>query len=219
MRIRYDCAVPPIPPGAASVLPTNRASTTLTSLDPANKLSGAGFSWHPVASKASEKTTGQTRRSMKRLFVLALVATLAPVLLAATPPATTAHRYPTVPLHATYTVETNKLGQVVRVRSAQASADTAFNQMTRGNALQAFIRRPNGTAVAGVYQLIYDYSPKTKMVRRNVRLVHAGGVNPNAKGAVTVELENHAQRPQIAHPVQPAPQKSASLPDFDKIVK
>jgi hypothetical protein len=157
---------------------------------------------------------------MRRLFVLALVATLAPSLLAnaipgsAATPASVAHQYPAVPLHAMYTVETNKLGQVVRVRSAQASSDPTFNKITRGNALQAFIRRPNGTAVAGVYQLIYNYSPKTKMVRRDVRLVHAGGVNPNAKGAVTVELEQHAHSKHVI-----APQPEKTLPDFNKIVK
>ena len=84
----------------------------------------------------------------------------------------------------------------MRVGSAQASHDARFNMMTRGNALQAFIRRPNGTAVAGVYKLTYDYSPKTKMVRRDVKLVRAGGVDPNAKGAVTVQLEKAARPPQ-----------------------
>jgi hypothetical protein len=109
-------------------------------------------------------------------------------------------------LHAAYTVETNKLGQVVRIRSSEPSRDANFNELTRANALQAFIRRPNGTAVPGVYKLTYDYSPKTQMVRRDVLLVHRGGVDPNAKGAVTVQMQH--QRP-------PAP---ANLPDFNKIV-
>jgi hypothetical protein len=112
---------------------------------------------------------------------------------------------PSVPLHAVYTVETNKLGQVVRVVSAQATRDEHFNTVTRGNAMQAFIRRPNGTAVAGVYKLTYDYSPSTKDVRRDVQLVHAGGVDPNAKGAVIVELEK--SKPAISH-----------LPDFSHII-
>ena len=109
-------------------------------------------------------------------------------------------------LHAAYTVETNKLGQVVRISTSQPSSDANFNQLTRANALQTFIRRPNGTAVAGVYKLTYDYLPKTQAVRRDVVLVHRGGVDPNAKGAVTVQLEHQ-------HPPTPA-----RLPDFSKIV-
>lgn len=132
---------------------------------------------------------------------------------------------PTVPLHATYTVETNKLGQVVRVVSANASSDARFNTMTRGNALQAFIRRPDGTAVAGVYRLSYDYSPKTKDVRRDVQLVHAGGVDPNAKGFVTVQLSKAkaAHAGATPDPLQEAKRAAAAganshLPDFNKIV-
>ncbi|MGH7716585.1 MAG: hypothetical protein ACREML_11385 [Vulcanimicrobiaceae bacterium] len=132
---------------------------------------------------------------------------------------------PTVPLHAVFTVATNKLGQVVRVVSAQASKDERFNTITRGNAMQAFIRRPDGTAVAGVYKLTYDYSPATKDVRRDVRLVHAGGVDPNAKGAVTAEMERNAK----SHPAStPDPLREAKkattagsnshLPDFSHIV-
>lgn len=131
---------------------------------------------------------------------------------------------PTVALHATYTVETNKLGQVVRVVSANATNDARFNTATRGNALQAFIRRPDGTAVAGVYKLTYDYSPKTKDVRRDVQLVHAGGVDPNAKGYVTVELsKTKAQPGATPDPLQEAKKATTAgsnshLPDFSKIV-
>ena len=121
---------------------------------------------------------------------------------------------PKVPLHAVYTVETNKLGQVVRVVSAQATNDRHFNEATRGNALQAFIRRPDGTAVAGVYKLIYDYTPKNGMLHRDVQLVRAGGVDPNAKGAVTVQLEKNGQ-PSPPPPMHPS---NAHLPDFDQIV-
>jgi len=127
--------------------------------------------------------------------------------------------YPTKPMHAAYTVETNKEGQVVRVRSAETSKDTWFDTMTYGNSLQAFIRHPDGTAVAGVYKLIYDYSPQTKKVTRNVELLQAGGVDPNAKGAVYVELEKdakwHAEQAAKAHP---APTSNAKLPDFSQIV-
>jgi hypothetical protein len=131
---------------------------------------------------------------------------------------------PAVPLHATYTVETNKLGQVVRVVSANATNDARFNTATRGNALQAFVRRPDGTAVAGVYKLTYDYSPKTKDVRRNVQLVRAGGVDPNAKGYVTVELSKVKAEPGATpDPLQEAKKATtaganSNLPDFNKIV-
>jgi len=115
-------------------------------------------------------------------------------------------------LQASYVVETNKLGQVVRIRSSSPSKSGDFNTVTRGNALQAFIRRPNGTAVAGVYRLTYDYSPKTKMVRRDVTLLHAGGVDPNAKGAVTVELDREASAARARA------EAAKNLPDFNKIV-
>ena len=128
---------------------------------------------------------------------------------------------PAAPLHAVYTVDTNKLGQVVRVRSANASGDANFNRITRSNALQTFIRRANGTAVSGVYKLTYDYSPKTKMVHRDVQLVRAGGVDPNAPGAVTVQLrqgqkEDAAQAQQVQRASQDA---AKNMPDFDQIVK
>lgn len=153
------------------------------------------------------------------MLVRAALLAAAFALLGASPPPV-----PTVQLHATYTVETNKLGQVVRVVSANATNDARFNMATRGNALQAFIRRPNGTAVAGVYKLTYDYSPKTKDVRRDVQLVHAGGVDPNAKGYVTVELSKSKAAPAAsADPLQEAKKATTAgsnshLPDFSRIV-
>ena len=164
------------------------------------------------------------RAELNAVPARALVLATALVLFGASP-APTKVPAPSVPLHAVYTVETNKLGQVVRVVSAQASRDEHFNTVTRGNALQAFIRRPDGTAVAGVYKLTYDYSPVTKDVRRNVQLVHPGGVNPNAKGAVTVELERNAKLHPLAtaDPLQEAKRATAAganshLPAFSKIV-
>jgi len=115
-------------------------------------------------------------------------------------------------LHAAYTVETNKLGQVARIRNAEPSKNAEFNAITRGNALQAFIRRPNGTAVAGVYKLTYDYSPAKHEVFRKVALLHAGGVDPNAKGAVTLEMDREASEARMQA------QTARKLPDFNKIV-
>jgi len=93
-------------------------------------------------------------------------------------------RIPSIAQHVDFLVETNAKGQVTRVRSGTESKDAAFNAMVYGNALQTFIRTKDGDAVAGTYKLSYDYSPKTKAVKRSVELVRAGGVDPNARGAV-----------------------------------
>ncbi|HMD01759.1 MAG TPA: hypothetical protein VKG44_02225 [Candidatus Baltobacteraceae bacterium] len=114
--------------------------------------------------------------------------------------------------HVEYTVEANAKGQVVRVTSAKRSQDQPFNAMTYGNALQVFIRKPDGTAVAGVYRLTYDYNPANKMVTRRVSLVRAGGVDANAPGAMTV-IEEHNKRLLQAGAKPPSP-----LPDFSAIV-
>jgi len=156
---------------------------------------------------------------LARAFVFAFT-----IVLLGASPAPSNVAAPSVPLHAVYTVETNKLGQVVRVVSAQATRGERFNTVTRGNAMQAFIRRPNGTAVAGVYKLTYDYSPSTKDVRRDVQLVHAGGVDPNAKGAVIVELEKSKPHPEATpDPLQEAKKATSAganshLPDFSHII-
>ncbi|HTD34070.1 MAG TPA: hypothetical protein VK665_10440, partial [Candidatus Elarobacter sp.] len=92
-------------------------------------------------------------------------------------------------LHVEYTVEVNRLGQVARVRSVKPSHDEGFDTHTYGNALQAFIRTPDGKALAGTYRLSYDYDPKTLRVHRDVALIKAGGVNPNAKGAADSMME------------------------------
>ena len=76
-------------------------------------------------------------------------------------------------LHVEYTVEVNKLGQVARVRTIKPSHDASFDAKTYGNALQAFIRTPDGQVVLGTYRLIYDYDPKSLRVRRDVVLVKA----------------------------------------------
>ncbi len=118
--------------------------------------------------------------------VLALAALLAGAgaTAAGAAPGATVAVIPQRPEHTEFTVETNEKGQVTRVRSGKPSPDPAFNAMTYGNALQAFIRTADGNAVAGVYRLTYDYNPKNKRVRRGVALIHAGGVDPSALGAV-----------------------------------
>lgn len=93
-------------------------------------------------------------------------------------------RTPSGAQHVEFIVETNRKGQIARVRGGKESHDATFNAMTYGNALQAFIRTEDGHAIAGTYRLKYDYSPNTMMVTRTVDLIRAGGVNPDAIGAV-----------------------------------
>jgi hypothetical protein len=133
-------------------------------------------------------------RALPRRFALALGLAFAAVTAGAGPatagaapapqPAPAVAAVPDKPEHTEFTVETNAKGQVTRVRSGKPSPDPAFNAMTYGNALQAFIRTDDGRAVAGVFRLTYDYDPASKRVRRGVALIHAGGVDPSALGAV-----------------------------------
>lgn len=111
--------------------------------------------------------------------------------------------------HAEYLVEVNRKGQVVRVRSAKHASDPSFDARVYGNALQVFIRKPDGSAVVGVYRLTYDYDPRTKLVTRHVALVQAGGVDPNALGAVDLFAQRNAKN---MHPPSP-------LPDFSAIIQ
>jgi hypothetical protein len=129
-------------------------------------------------------------------------------------------------LHVEYTVEVNRLGQVARVRSVKPSHDEGFDTHTYGNALQAFIRTPDGHAVAGTYRLTYDYDPKSLRVHRDVALIKAGGVNPNAKGAADSMMEiarrNQHRTPPPAYYVTPGPVPSVNvkrMPDLPQVMK
>jgi hypothetical protein len=123
-------------------------------------------------------------RALSLALTVLLAAAASPAVRAAAAAPGPAAATPDKPEHTEFTVETNEKGQVTRVRSGKPSPDPAFNAMTYGNALQAFIRTADGNAVAGVYRLTYDYSPKSKRVRRGVALIRAGGVDPGALGAV-----------------------------------
>jgi hypothetical protein len=96
---------------------------------------------------------------------------------------------PKTPLHTEYVVAVNKLGQVTGAKAKTLSKDKTFNAETYGNALQAFIRTEDGKAISGVYSLSYDYNPQTQRISRDVALVHAGGVNPDAEGAALVMMD------------------------------
>jgi len=100
--------------------------------------------------------------------------------------------------HAVYVVAINGRGQVVAVKPDVSSHDRAFDALTYGNALQAFIRTPDGQAIPGTYALEYELAPGTESVRRSVRLLHAGGVDANALGAV-VRMRSEAERKAHGH--------------------
>ncbi len=122
---------------------------------------------------------------------------------------------PKVPLHTEYMVEVNKLGQVTKVRSVKPCKDVGFNARTYGNALQAFIRKEDGTAISGVYRLTYDYSPVKGGVKRDVRLLSAGGVDPNAEGAALDMERKAARRAEL----DARKQKTVVLPDLKDVTK
>jgi len=119
--------------------------------------------------------------------------------------------------HTEFVVEINRLGQVTRIRSHRDSDSATFNAQTYGNALQAFIRTPDGHVVLGTYRLTYDFDPKTARVRRDVALVSQGGVDPDAKGAAIELIDKvHAQ------PVAPIAEPSVdprSLPELKGIIE
>jgi hypothetical protein len=96
---------------------------------------------------------------------------------------------PTVPLHTEVVVEVNKKGQVVRVKSAKPSKVQMFNLQTYGNALQMWIRHPDGTAEVGLYRITYDYDPKTQNITRRVAIISKGGSWANDEGAANVMVE------------------------------
>lgn len=122
-------------------------------------------------------------------------------------------------LHSEFVVAVNKLGQVAKIVSVKPSKDRTYNLQTGGNALQAYIRTPDGKAVPGTYRLTYDYDPKTALVHRGVALLHAGGVDANAPGAVTVMLED--VKKHSLHAVAPGPQPTGKLklPSLQQILK
>jgi hypothetical protein len=107
------------------------------------------------------------------------------------------NRTPTEPQHTELVVETNKKGEVTRVRAGKGGPDPLFNAMVYGNALQAFIHTSDGGAIAGTYRLTYDYSPDTKKVKRQVELIKEGGVDPDATGAVEEMMSANDKRMQL----------------------
>jgi hypothetical protein len=138
--------------------------------------------------------------------------------------------FPKARLHTEFIVEVNKRGQVTRIRSGNGSADPTFNAQTYGNALQAFIRTPDGNAISGVYRLTYDYDPKTSNVHRDVALMWPGGVDANAEGAA-IRMMKVAAKPRptvraakLAATPTPAPRPAPSvnaqrMPDLPQVMQ
>jgi len=112
------------------------------------------------------------------------------------------------------------------VRTVKPSHDEAFDAHTYGNALQSFIRLPDGQVVLGTYRLIYDYDPKTLRVRRDVQLIKRGGVDPNAISAVDDMLahasKNRNRTPPPGLAITPGPVPSVNIhrmPDLPQVMK
>lgn len=122
---------------------------------------------------------------------------------------------PTVALHTEAIVEVNKKGQVVRIRSTKPCKVASFNIQTFGNALQMWIRRPDGSAEVGLYRVSYDYDPKTHGVTRRIALVSAGGNWGDAEGAANVMIEN--ARKQAIEDRQREEEENAKLPSLNQI--
>ena len=130
--------------------------------------------------------------------------------------------FPKVPLHTEVVVEVNKKGQVVRVKSMKQSKVQGFNVQTFGNALQMWIRHPDGSAQVGLYRVTYDYDPKTAQVTRRVALISAGGSWANDEGAADVMI-THARQQAIemqkaaAEQQKKAQERNAKLPSLNEI--
>ena len=96
---------------------------------------------------------------------------------------------PTVALHTEVVVEVNKKGQVVRVKSTKPSKMQGFNLETYGNALQMWIRKPDGTSEVGLYRVSYDFDPKTKKVRAASHSFRSAGLGATSQGAANVMMD------------------------------
>ncbi len=122
---------------------------------------------------------------------------------------------PKVALHTEVVVEVNKMGQVVRVKSTKQCKVQSFNIQTFGNALQMWIRRPDGSAQVGLYRVTYDYNPKTRGVTRKISLVSAGGTWGNDEGAANVMINN--AKKQALEARRKAEEESNKLPSLNEI--
>lgn len=132
---------------------------------------------------------------------------------------------PNKPLHVQLQVEVNKYGQVVRVMHGNLSGDRPFDIMVLGNAMQMWIRHPDGSAQSGLYRVNYDYDPHTRNVSRAPSLIKPGGNWANSPGAATLivkdakrqtaALEKRLRADEAARKAKEA----KNLPDINAAVK
>lgn len=99
-------------------------------------------------------------------------------------------------LHGSLQVEVNSHGQVVKVLHGSLTGDPQFDTMMIGNALQMWIRRPDGSAETGLYLVKYAYDAKTHNVKRTPSLIRAGGNWANAPGAATNMIRDARRQEQ-----------------------
>jgi hypothetical protein len=165
-------------------------------------------------------------KSLARAIVLAGCVLAAPLgARSATPAPLPTPNLPSRPLHSVMEVEVNNRGQVVRIKGGQLSHDATFDTITIGNALQMWIRHPDGSATAGLFRVTYDYDPHTHNVARHVALISAGGVWANQTGAA-VKMMGAAQREtraaydrMKAQEKQREAESAKHLPDINAAVK
>lgn len=162
---------------------------------------------------------------MKQNFYGAALAALLLVAASPTPAPMPTPNFPNKPLHSTYQVEVNHLGQVVRVAHGTFSGDQAFDTMTLGNAMQMWIRRPDGTAQTGLYSVRYDYNVAKRSVSRTPSLISSGGSWANSPGAANVILKDMKRQAQAQYARLKAEQekqqaeRAKHLPDINAAVK
>lgn len=160
-------------------------------------------------------------RALALALSLGTLAVASPVL-AATPAPRAAQKklvphppVPKVPLHSEFVVEVNAKGQVVKTvsRKGTGAKDPFFNAETYGNVLQMWIRRPDGSALVGLYRVTYNYNPKTRKISRSVALVRAGGNWATQPGAATMMIKTANREALEAQKAQ-----SKNLPPLNSIV-
>lgn len=118
-----------------------------------------------------------------------------------------------VPLHTEFVVEVNELGQIVRVKSGKSCKDPTFNAQTYGNVLQMWIRRPDGSAIVGLYRVTYDFDPGSRKVRRGIALLKTGGDWAEKRGAAN-DMMDTADRLSKKYQNQ---QQHSNLPSLQQI--
>jgi hypothetical protein len=166
------------------------------------------------------------KKSLARAFLLAAVL-IAPAAARAVnqPIPMPTPNLPNRSLHSAIDVEVNKKGQVVRIKGGQLSHDSVFDTLTIGNALQMWIRHPDGTAEVGIYRVTYDYDPHTHNIARHIAILSHGGNWANDAGAATKMMDAAHRETQEAYERMKAAEKQREaesakhLPDINAAVK